>query len=161
MRFAYADPPYMGQSKKHYKGSEVNHELLIAHLCADFPHGWALSCSSPSLRQLLPLCPSDVRVGAWTKPFAVFKPNVSPAYAWEPVIYRGGRRRRRDEPTPRDWVAVNVALQRGLVGAKPLGFCYWIFDLLNMKPEDEMIDLFPGSGAVSQAWPRYAERRLA
>lgn len=41
MRVAYADPPYVGQSRKHYGGAEVNHRLLIAHLCDEFPDGWS------------------------------------------------------------------------------------------------------------------------
>lgn len=55
MKFAYADPPYVGQAKKHYSAdprcAEVDHAELIARLCADFPDGWALSLSSPSLKQ--------------------------------------------------------------------------------------------------------------
>lgn len=27
----------------------------------------------------------------------------------------------------------------------------WIFDWLNMQPDDEFVDMFPGSGAVTQA----------
>ena len=158
MRFAYADPPYVGQSRKHYGRTEVNHRLLIAHLVDEFPNGWALSCSTPSLRELLPLCPQDVRVGAWVKPFAIFKPNVNPGYAWETVIFRGGRKRRRDEPTIRDWVSVNITLRRGLSGVKPDGFSRWVFDLLNMIEGDELIDVFPGSGAVSNAFQRFSER---
>lgn len=158
MRFAYADPPYVGQSRTHYGGAEVNHRLLVAYLCDDFPDGWALSCSTPSLRQLLPLCPDDVRIGAWVKPFAVFKPNVNPAYAWEPMIWRGGRKRTRDEPTMRDWQSASITLRRGCVGAKPVAFCYWLFDLLNVRAGDEFADIFPGSGAVSEAWARYQER---
>ena len=164
MVFAYADPPYVGQSKKRYGGAEVNHRLLIAHLCDEFPDGWALSCSSPSLRALLPLCPPDVRIGAWVKPFHVFKKGVRPAYGWEPVLYRGGRQLAICPPkggtavTPRDWYAGNITLQRGVPGAKPDGFCYWIFDLLGAVPSDDVVDLFPGSGAVGQAWRRFAER---
>jgi hypothetical protein len=71
---AYADPPYIGQAAKYYAGQpdyagEVDHRALIQRLVADFPDGWALSCTSNSLRFLLPLCPQDVRVGAWVKPF--------------------------------------------------------------------------------------------
>src|SRR5207237_677105 len=73
VRFAYADPPYLGQARKHYRGVEVDHEELIDNLCANYA-GWALSCSSPSLRLLLMRCPSDVRVGAWVKPFCSYKP---------------------------------------------------------------------------------------
>jgi len=174
MKVAYADPPYVGQSAKHYGRHEVNHPLLVAHLCDEFPDGWALSCSSSSLKVLLPLCPEDVRIGAWVKPFHVFKPYVWPAYAWEPVLFRGGRTRSAaDYPdkggigtTPRDWVSVNIPLagagahQPGarVAGQKPLGFCFWIFDLLNLRPGDDLVDIFPGSGAVGIAWARYGER---
>lgn len=152
MRFAYADPPYLGQARRHYgpDAREVNHALLIAHL-NEFD-AWALSCSSPSLRTILPLCPDDVRVMAWVKPFASFKPNVNPAYAWEPVIVRGGRKRERSEPTVRDWVSANITLRKNLSGAKPDAFSFWLFEALGARPGDEFTDLFPGSGAVSGAW---------
>jgi hypothetical protein len=153
---AYADPPYVGQAKKHYRHvpqcAEVDHGALIARLVSEFPDGWALSCSTPSLRDLLPLCPAEIRVMAWVKPFCVFKVNVNPAYAWEPVIVSGGRARERREPTVRDWVAESITLQRGTHGAKPLGFCFWLFEVLNLHVDDEFIDLYPGSGAVTVAW---------
>jgi len=152
MRIAYADPPYIGQARKHYgpDAKEVNHAALIAHL-NEFD-AWALSCSSPSLREILPLCPSDVRIGAWVKPFASFKPNVNPAYAWEPVVFWGGRKRERAELTVRDFVSEPITLQRGVHGAKPMAFCLWVFALLGATPEDTFTDVFPGSGAVQGAW---------
>ena len=158
MRFAYADPPYIGQARKHYgpTAREVNHPLLIPHLC-EFD-AWALSLSSPSLQRVLAICPDDVRVGAWVKPFASFKPGVNPAYAWEPVIYRGARKRPRSEPTVRDWVSANITLRKGLSGAKPFAFCAWLFDLIGLSPDDEFTDLFPGSGAVQEAWDRWANQ---
>jgi hypothetical protein len=163
MHVAYADPPYIGQAKRHYArfgGSEVDHTALIAQLMTSYPDGWALSCSSPTLGVLLPLCPTDIRVGAWVKPFCAFKVGVNPAYAWEPVLFRGGRKRPRTEPTVRDWVSANITLKRGMPGAKPEAFCRWLFDLLGLLPEDTLDDLFPGSGAVTTAWEQWrAERR--
>lgn len=154
MRFAYADPPYIGQARKHYAHdplcAEVDHAALINSLLAY--DGWALSCSSPSLRALLPLCPETVRVMAWVKPFASFKPGVNPAYAWEPVLVCGGRKRGKDKPTVRDWVSANITLRRGLSGVKPDAFSYWLFEVLGMEAGDEFHDLFPGSGAVRKAW---------
>jgi hypothetical protein len=114
--------------------------------------GWALSLSSPSLKVILPMCPDDVRVGAWVKPFASFKPGVNPAYAWEPIIFWGGRKRGRDIPTLRDWVSCNITLRRGLAGAKPEAVSHWIFQMLGAEPTDEFHDLFPGTEAVTAAW---------
>jgi hypothetical protein len=158
MRAAYADPPYVGQAKRRYQCPEVDHRQLIERL--ETFDAWALSVSSTSLREVLALCPDTVRVGAWVKPFAVFRPNVNPAYAWEPVIFRLGRERTRQQPTIRDWVSANMTLQRGLCGAKPDAFCYWIFDVLNLRPGDEFHDLFEGSGAVTRAFRSWL-RRLA
>jgi hypothetical protein len=158
MRVAYADPPYFGLAS-FYDHPEAavydtidGHRQLIERLTDEFPDGWAMSLHTPSLRTILPLCPDGCRVSAWVKPFASFKPGVGVAYAWEPVIWRGGRKRGRDQRTVRDWVACNITLRRGLVGAKPEGFCFWLFDLLNLTPADTFVDLFPGSGAVTRAW---------
>jgi hypothetical protein len=158
MKFAYADPPYVGQAKKHYGREEVDHVDLIRRLSLNYPDGWALSCSSPSLRLLLPFCPEDVRIAAWVKPFAIFKPGVNPAYAWEPVIFRGGRKRGRTEPTVRDWMSANITLKKGLSGAKPEAFCLWLLTLLGMEPSDTLDDLFPGTGIVTEAWQKVQEQ---
>lgn len=153
MRFAYADPPYLGQARKHYKMPEVDHEMLIERLCRDYPDGWALSASSPSLRFLLPLCPPTVRVMAWVKPFCSFKPGVNPAYAWEPVLVQGGRRRGRTQPTMRDFVSANITLRRGLAGAKPDAFFQWLIDVLNVQEGDTLDDLYPGTGRLRDLLP--------
>src|SRR5690606_38719703 len=112
----------------------------------------ALSLSSPSLHQILPLCPPDVRVCSWVKPFASFKPNVNPGYCWEPVIVRGGRKLGREIPTVRDYVSAPITLRRGLCGAKPDAFSRWLFAFVGLRPTDEFVDVFPGSGAVHQSW---------
>lgn len=160
LTFAYADPPYLGCGRlyaEHHPNAldwnePATHRRLIEQLCDEYSDGWAMSLSSPSLNTLLPMCPSDARVGAWVKPFAIFKPNVNPAYAWEPVIFRGGRRRTREQDTIRDWVSANITLKRGLTGAKPRDFCRWVFGVLNAQPGDNLVDLFPGTGAVGAAW---------
>ena len=161
MKFAYADPPYIGQAKRHYGCEEVDHGELIARLQTDFPDGWALSASSTTLREILPMCPPDVRIAAWVKSFCAFKRNVRPAYAWEPVIYRGGRNpvngyraacpeRNGKQTTPKDFIIEPITLRKGLVGAKPIKVCRWILDLLNVSPGDEVIDLYPGTGIMGK-----------
>lgn len=164
MTFAYADPPYVGMAHRYEGGKEVNHRLLIQHLVDDYPDGWALSCHTPSLRAILALCPENVRVGAWTKPWCSFKPTVKVAYAWEPVIFTGGRPRPRDGKTVRDYCSAPIAMGRKFFGAKPDAFCYWLFSVLNVQPGDEVHDLFPGSGAVTKAlgvWMRQYGRQLS
>jgi hypothetical protein len=36
-------------------------------------------------------------------------------------------------------------------GAKPAAFTRWLLDLLDWKPGDEFVDVFPGSGGVDRA----------
>jgi len=158
MDVAYADPPYIGQAKKHYGSEEVDHKVLIRQLMEY--DGWALSCSSPSLKYILSLCPDNVRIGAWVKPFCVFKVGVNPAYAWEPVIFVPARKKVRYEPTVRDWVSEVITLKRDLVGAKPEKFAFWLFDILAMWTCDRFHDIFPGTGAVTNAWIKWREQRL-
>ncbi len=160
MRFAYADPPYLGLAAKFYGHLHEaaadydrleTHRALVERLCDEFSDGWAMSLHSPSLGQILSICPADVRVMAWVKPFCSFKPGVGVAYAWEPVIFRGGRKRTRQQQTVRDWCAVNITLRKGFTGAKPPEFVWWVLDVLNVLDGDEVHDLFPGSGAVQAA----------
>jgi hypothetical protein len=155
MKVAVVDPPYIGLAHRYPEKREVDHAELIARLVRDYPDGWALCLHTPSLRTILPLCPADARVLAWVKPWCSFKPGVKLAYAWEPVILRGGRKRAAADLTVRDWVAVSATTRRGLVGAKPEAFCFWLFACLGLRPGDEMDDLYPGSGAVTRAWRRY------
>ncbi len=157
MRLAYADPPYIGQAKRHYshdpKCAEVDHVELLEKLSGY--DGWALSLSAPSLRIIAPLVPEEARFCAWVKPFASFKPNVNPGYAWEPVIVKPCRKLGRDVPTVRDWVSANITLKRGLAGAKPAAFCEWLFRFMAAEAGDTLDDLYPGTGAVSAAWARF------
>lgn len=150
MRYAYADPPYPGCAHLYPENTEVDHVALVARLVGEYPDGWALSTSSVALRSVIALCPEDVRVAAWVKPFAVFRPNVNPAYAWEPILWRGGRTRRgRKEATVVDWVAASITLRRGVVGAKPDPFWRWLLDLLGWQAGDEIHDLYPGTGRLA------------
>lgn len=167
MKLAYADPVYLGCSRlypehpeSHVWDDPETHRQLVARLVEEFPDGWAMSLSSPSLRIILPMCPDDVRVAAWVKTFCAFKRGVRPAYAWEPVIYRGGHNppwephppppKGGRQTTPKDYLAEPITLQKGLTGAKPVRFCEWVLDLLNYQPGDELADIFPGTGVMGR-----------
>ncbi|MFW9991936.1 MAG: hypothetical protein ACFFD4_07730 [Candidatus Odinarchaeota archaeon] len=158
MQIAYADPPYIGCANRYPEKQEVDHKELVDRLCREYDC-WALSSSSSALKRVLSLCPDDVRVAAWVKPFCSFKPNVNPAFAWEPVVFWHPRDRDRYEETIRDWVSANITLKKGVVGAKPPKFCFWLFNLLGMEPEDEFYDLFPGTGIVTECWNNWQSQK--
>jgi hypothetical protein len=155
MRFAYADPPYPGLSSKYYRdepsfAGEVDHVDLIASLRAAGYDGWALSTGAYALRDLLPLCPHEARVCAWVKPIGVSSRSNGLHNTWEALIVVGGRQR---PPGRRDWLRAHPARGGGdLPGRKPIAFCAWLFDCLGMRPGDELVDLFPGSGIVTRCW---------
>jgi hypothetical protein len=156
MKFAYADPPYFGCGKSHYGehhpeagvwDEQATHFELIERLTEDYPDGWALSCNPRDLAWLLPACPDDVRVAAWCKTWHQNRPTTV-QFAWEPVIWRGGRKDNKRSPMIRDWYACAVTRGRGLKGAKPDAFNQWVCDLLNVTDEDTLDDLFPGAGGM-------------
>lgn len=176
MRFAYADPPYLGCGRlyaKHHPEAMIwddpeTHRQLIQRLCDEYPDGWAMSLHVPSLRTLLNMCPPDARVGAWVKPppWTTF-PGLRVSYAWEPVIWRGGRKAYVEDATHAiDWVSVGTHATRpknnaqGLIGGKPRAFCLWMFSLLGGVAGDTLDDLFPGTGAVTAAWQDFTGERV-
>lgn len=161
MRFAYADPPYLGWAKSFYGDlhkdaaeydNAESHVQLIQRLCDEYQDGWALSLSSPTLALYLTHCPQDVRIAAWVKTMHQIRPNCTVQYAWEPVIFRGGRQEKGRKPMVRDWLRCHMGIGQGLRGAKPAEFNRWVLDLLNFRPDEDTIDdLFPGTGGLSHA----------
>jgi hypothetical protein len=97
--------------------------------------------------------PTGARWMNWSKSFAAFKRNVSVAYAWEPVIVKAARKPVvSTRLVMRDWIECPITLRRGLTGAKPEKVCHWAFEMVGARPEDDLDDIFPGTGAVMKAW---------
>jgi hypothetical protein len=169
VKLAYADPPYPGQSFRHYRNhpdyaGEVDHVELFQRLDREYD-GWLLHTSSTALESLLHMTAhygiGPFRVMAWTKTFAAFKRNVSVAYAWEPVLVKAARKPEvTGRMVMRDWISEPITLRRGLTGAKPERVCHWGFEMLGAQPDDEIHDLYPGSGAVSRAWDTWRQQLL-
>lgn len=162
LRLAVADPPYPGQSERHYGhhedfAGEVDHVQLVARLMSY--DGWVLHTGASMLADVLPLCPPGTRILAWTKTIVPFKPGVSVDFGWEPVLMYGGRRRHRMAQILPDFIRcapVQHKRQGGdVIGVKPYELCSWIFECLGARPDDSLEDLFPGSGAVGEAWTRW------
>ena len=170
LRAAVADPPYIGQSAKHYAdhpdyAGEVDHEHLIERLRTGYD-AWALCLHSPATYRVLDICErqglslydGDIRLMSWVKPFAAFKRNVRVAYAWEPVIVKPALRLEGAIPT-RDFIAEQITMKRGLTGVKPESMCHWLFAVMGLRPGlDSLDDLFPGSGAVMRAWETWNQQ---
>lgn len=165
MRFAYADPPYFGQGKKRYGehhpdaviwDSKETHIDLVKKLTEDYPDGWALSCNPADLFWILQYCPETTRVASWVKTFHQIRPTTV-QFAWEPVIFFGGRKDNKRKPMVRDWFSSVATKRKGLPGAKPDAFNDWVLALLNFQPEDELIDLFPGTNGMAEAVKRIVE----
>lgn len=170
-RMAYADPPYPGQSKRLYGdhpdyAGEVDHHELICDLLARYPDGWALSTSVQALPAVLRHCPDRVLVCCWLKRATSPPMGNNRMYSWEPVILC-------DTPNPTsptrlhceanaDQYTFRAKREGYVVGAKPQGFSFWLFDAMGLRPTDEFVDVFPGSGAVTEAWRAWrAQERLA
>lgn len=166
MKFAYADPPYLGccnyYGHNHGDGwrpfdrkcwnDVATHAALINFLVDNYPDGWALSMGSDDIAPIAPLLPSDIHWGAWVKPFASFKPGINPGYCWEPVAFYRGRKLGRDVDTVKDFIVESITLKKGLAGAKPFKVCLWILQMLGFDQfTDTVDDLFPGSGVMGQA----------
>lgn len=97
----------------------------------------------------------------WLRPVRYVR-SKRPLAGWEPLLVYGGR----PLPTTRTQTVLDVLDARGrfrsypgaLVGMKPPQFGVWLFALLGARPGDELVDLYPGSGAVSHAWHLHASR---
>lgn len=114
--------------------------------------GWAIATAPDGIAAYGPL-PTECKIMAWVKP------NASPgahriSAKWEPVIVYppAGRRSNRGGIGMTSDVLIENVPRAGFVGAKPDAWTRWVLDALSYDPDvDELIDLFPGSGAIARA----------
>lgn len=180
IRVAYADPPYPGcgalystPGTPEYHPDAMRwddpseHVRLMEQLERDYPDGWALSTNVGSLRALLRDAPPRALVASWIRGSMRMRREVSVLRGWEPVIYSVpvAPRCKGMFGAAIDHVAAftNQHTTEGFVGAKPRAFGLWVCKLLGLggHPDDEFVDLFPGSGAVTRAWQDYRATAIA
>jgi len=165
MKLAYADPPYIGQAKRHYNhdpsgipAKEVDHVELIHNLIAKYD-GWALSASSPSIPEICSILSEEkcsYRIAAWVKTFCSWKPTHRVQYTWEPVFFVPVRDKgSKSVPSVRDFVSCRITTKKGTHGAKPDEFNDWIINLLGYQIGDSLVDLYPGTCGMADAIKRF------
>jgi hypothetical protein len=176
-RLCIADPPYLGRAVRWYgqggcgngrgEGQADNHpeahiwdnpethRQLVRTLNNEFD-GWAIALSVHSLSTYLEVIETDsrngIRVCVWHKPSAVTSGSRITNH-WEPVIIKVPTDRKGwSSGLPRISDVVSIPPPRSnFVGAKPLEWTHWVLDLLGYTDDDEVVDMFNGSGAVKAA----------
>lgn len=124
------------------------HRRLIERLADEFD-GWAIATTPDGLGAYHPL-PIGADIMAWHRPTAI--PGGGRLIRrWEPVIvFIPESRRGRGGERVSD--VLTAAPARGFVGAKPAAWTRWVLAALGYDPAtDELVDMFPGSGAVAAA----------
>lgn len=126
------------------------HRQLMRDLMRD-SDGWAIATSPNGLEVYRPL-PIECRVMIWCKP------NAQPGShrilnKWEPVIVFApvGRRSNRGGIGAISDVLIANAPRRGFIGSKPQEWTNWVLAALSHQEGDVAIDMFPGSGAITEA----------
>jgi hypothetical protein len=176
LKYCIADPPYLGRAERWYgptgcgvakgKGRASAHEgahlfdekkthyELVETLNCDYD-GWAIAMSVHSLSTYLSIVETDsqngIRVAVWNKPSAVPSGNRI-LNNWEPVLLKVPKTRRGQQTgqTCHDVLTCNPP-RNGFVGAKPIEWTRWVLKMLGVQDHDEVTDMFPGSGMVTNA----------
>jgi len=176
-KLCIADPPYLGRAVRWYgvggcgdgngKGqadqhpdaaiwdNSETHKQLIRDLEREYD-GWAIAMSVHSLSTYLDVVETDsrngIRVCVWHKPASITSGNRI-NNNWEPVLIRVPKDRKGYKSglvRTTDVLTANPPRHR-FRGAKPNEWTNWVLDLLGYRYGDEVTDLFPGSGAVTNA----------
>jgi len=130
----------------------MEHIALMSHMEREYD-GWALAASAKTLAPIIGAADlHGARLAIWQVTNAI-PDGARVRSTWEAVFVRvpDGRRAATAGMTVPD-VLTAPHPTSGHVGAKPAAWTRWVLDMLGYRPdEDELVDLFPGSGAVAQA----------
>lgn len=155
LRFAYADPPYPGTARSYPERTEVDHGELIQRLERDYD-GWLLHSNSQSIAPLVNLVPRGTRILAWGKYHGLPVTSAGLIYTWEPIFLKPVR---QPSDYVRDSLWFDMADQlKWMRGQKPIPVVTWLFRAAGLQYDDELSDLFPGTGAVGRAWDEYSRQ---
>ena len=128
------------------------HEELV-HQLIDNYDGWVIAMAHDNLRDYIPMIPARVpiKIIIWHKPQNM--PGGGRVWnCYEPAIVRipEGRRSSGGVGLQTKDIATISRINNGFPGAKPAAWTRWVLEVMGYVPdEDEVDDLFSGSGAVS------------
>lgn len=181
MRFAIADPPYPPEVRRRidrrpgrnprvtsrsratrwYAGhadnhpdaadwdSPATHQALLAHLVRDFD-GWAIATSADGL-PAYGLLPPSAKLMVWQIANAM-PTSARVASTFEFVIVSTPLDRMARGPLGQVPDILRAAApRRGFAGSKPSEWTRWVLDAMGCGSDDELVDIFLGSGAVTEA----------
>lgn len=128
----------------------ARHRELLLELLEAFD-GWAIATTLDGLEHYRPL-PIPCRVLIWHRPNSI-PTAVRTASTLEAVIVYpiDGRRARRDTINRVPDLLSCPGPRSSFAGAKPAAWTRWVLDAIGYEHDDELVDLFPGSGAVTAA----------
>jgi hypothetical protein len=167
VRFAYADPPYLGQGKRYAHlhpdaliwDDPATHVALVERLEDEYPDGWAVSLS-PSPEAIMAYVGLGRDFAVWhRRGWRTIRPANRLSYNYELLLYRTSVPNLKTRGPMasnvftlggQNWQLSNGKLTH--TGTKPEEFCHWVLDLLGYNPEtDQLDDLFPGEGSMTRA----------
>jgi hypothetical protein len=126
----------------------ARHRALLEQLLDEYD-GWAIATTSDGITHYCPL-PVPARIMVWHKlrPIPTAHRLTS---SWEAVIVYVPEGRRGRPPLGQVPDVLRCASpSNGFVGTKPREWTRWVLDAFGYdQAVDELVDLFPGSGAVS------------
>ena len=182
MKFAIADPPYLGSAHRWYgvngraKGrglgradehpeaylwdQEEKHIELAKKLLNEFD-GFAIALTSHSLSTYLSIIQTGrtngIKVMSWIKPASLPGGNRI-TQSWEPVIVKVPKERKgRGTGKQMNDYLIKPSPRNKFAGSKPIEWTHWVLDAMGVRFDDEIVDLFNGSGLVKEAINEYKE----
>lgn len=180
MRLAIADPPYPPsmlalslemRASRWYSGGPTRarrtpaadahpearvwddparHRQLMNELLDAFD-GWAIATSWDAPAAVYAPLPVGARILVWHRPNSIPTGNRIQSRYETVIVWTPETRRSSVGAVTVPDVLICPAPAKGFAGAKPAAWTRWVLDALGYDPDtDTVVDLFPGSGAVTR-----------